>query len=94
MRPIGLTFKAQRNRYSRTGHGELMLIHLCSGCGAISINRIAADDLAPMILEVFSISFDLAIDIQLVLRESGIRPLTQNDNDAIHGQLYETLVTY
>ena len=41
---IGLTFKKVSKRYPGEGQGELMLIHRCTGCGKISINRIAADD--------------------------------------------------
>ncbi len=43
MQPIGLTFKLQRNKYGNQ-LGELMVIHQCSGCQSLSINRIAADD--------------------------------------------------
>ncbi len=43
MRPIGLTFKQERNKYG-SGLGELQVIHQCSACDAFSINRIAADD--------------------------------------------------
>src|SRR5688500_3395418 len=44
MRAIGLTMKAGRNKYQPDSRGELMLIHQCTDCGALSINRIAADD--------------------------------------------------
>src|SRR3984885_5895723 len=40
MIPIGLTFKHEG--YGRIG--EMMLIHLCSSCQKISINRVARDD--------------------------------------------------
>ena len=43
MQPIGLTFKRTRDKYARR-QGELMLVHCCTACGGISINRIAADD--------------------------------------------------
>ncbi len=41
---LGLTFKKVNKRYPGEGLGELMLIQRCTGCGKISINRIAADD--------------------------------------------------
>ena len=44
MRPVGLTLKNSRNKYARAASGELMLVHLCTDCSKISINRIAADD--------------------------------------------------
>ena len=44
MTPIGLTMKQSRNKYQRERRGELMLIHQCTECRTLSINRIAADD--------------------------------------------------
>ena len=49
MAPIGLTFKYQ---YA-IRNGELMLIHKCTNCDKISINRIAGDDFQDEILAVF-----------------------------------------
>ena len=43
MRPIALTLKRTNNKYAPR-QGELMLVHHCQECGALSINRIAADD--------------------------------------------------
>ena len=56
MRPVGLTLKNSRNKYARIRSGELMLVHLCTDCERISINRIAADDVRQAILEVFKAS--------------------------------------
>jgi DNA-directed RNA polymerase subunit RPC12/RpoP len=58
MQPVALTCKRSRNKYSR-GRGELMLVHLCTGCGEVSINRIAADDDAETLLEAFKLSLAL-----------------------------------
>src|SRR5512139_2755149 len=44
MRPVGLTLKRSRDKYGGQAAGELMLVHQCSECGKLSINRIAADD--------------------------------------------------
>src|SRR4026209_2498083 len=44
MKPIGLTMKKGRNKYRPGPRGELMLVHACTECNAVSINRIAADD--------------------------------------------------
>jgi hypothetical protein len=44
MRPLGLTLKKSHKKYSRAGSGELMLVHVCTDCGKVAINRIAADD--------------------------------------------------
>ena len=56
MRPVGLTMKNSRNKYARIGSSELMLVHLCTDCECISINRIAADDVPQAIMEVFEAS--------------------------------------
>ncbi len=59
MAPIGLTVKPGRNKYGEKAGGELMLIHRCSECGKLSINRIAADDRMEMLMEVFYSSASL-----------------------------------
>ena len=51
--------KKSRNKYARQGAGELMLVHICQGCGHISTNRIAGDDDSYAILELFKRSFEL-----------------------------------
>src|SRR5258708_33457603 len=50
MRPAGLTFKRVRKKYAPNGEaglpprGELLLVHHCTACRAVSLNRLAADD--------------------------------------------------
>lgn len=44
MAPVSLTLKQSRDKYARRLGGELMVVHQCIQCGALSINRIAADD--------------------------------------------------
>lgn len=58
MRPIGLTVKIATKKYSGSP-GELMLVHRCVECGKLSINRIAADDIAEFLMEVFQASLAL-----------------------------------
>ena len=57
MKPIGLTMKKSRNKYRLESRGELMLVHECTECGTLSINRIAADDDPENILTIFQDSF-------------------------------------
>lgn len=38
-----------------------MLVHACTGCGSVSINRIAADDDPKTILEVFRNSLNFSL---------------------------------
>ena len=71
MQPIALTSKRSRNKYSR-GYGELMLVHLCTDCGDISINRIAADDDVDTLLEVFDASLVLPARTQNLILANGI----------------------
>jgi hypothetical protein len=56
MEPVGLTTKRSRNRYAHERDGELMIVHRCTGCGKLSINRIAADDSAEAIVALFEAS--------------------------------------
>jgi hypothetical protein len=84
MEPAGLTLKHEG--YDRTG--EVMLIHLCSACPKISINRIARDDPESKILEVFSQSFELGDTIKTRLGGNGIYLLTQADDKELHVQLF------
>lgn len=53
MQPIGLTMKNRSKKYAPPRSGELMLIHVCTGCGMTSINRIAADDDSATIVEIY-----------------------------------------
>jgi hypothetical protein len=51
MKPVALTLKKTRKKYG-DATGELMLVHICQGCGKVSINRIAADDEVYQLLAV------------------------------------------
>jgi hypothetical protein len=95
MQPVGLTLKKTRNKYG-PGWGELMLIHRCTDCGKLSINRIAADDDAERILEIYerSVNGDWMIG-KLGIREetgrldqAGIRLLGPSDRGRVHARLF------
>jgi DNA-directed RNA polymerase subunit RPC12/RpoP len=87
MRPVGLTLKASHNKYG-SDDGELMLIHHCLGCGALSINRIAADDNAEQILAVFEASAALKQDLRVDLARQGIHPLNPGDLNLVLMRLF------
>lgn len=53
MAPVGLTLKRNQDKYHGDHPGELMLVHRCVDCGALSINRIAADDDPQTLLMIF-----------------------------------------
>ena len=66
MKPVGLTQKRTAKKYG--GAGELMLVHRCTGCARVSLNRLAADDDPQAVLAVFEGSlrgefFDREIEV-------------------------------
>lgn len=87
MQPMALTTKHSRNKYSR-GHGELMLVHLCTDCGNVSINRIAADDDAGTLLEVFNTSLALPVRTRSLLLEADIDILPPKSLPQLQLQLF------
>jgi hypothetical protein len=92
MKPIGLTMKKSRNKYRLEARGELMLIHECTECGSLSINRIAADDDSESILTVFRDSLgqnDLRIRL---CAQQGIRMLGAEAIQVVQIQLFGPLV--
>ncbi|MDP2649338.1 MAG: RNHCP domain-containing protein [bacterium] len=52
MVPIGLTFKLEKPDKYKEDVGEIMLVHRCTKCGKISINRIAGDDDTEKIMQL------------------------------------------
>jgi hypothetical protein len=88
MRPIGLTLKRSRNKYAGIAGGELMLVHQCTNCERISINRIAADDIPEVILEVFAASQVELIRLQERILADGINLLDGDGFDIVQRQLF------
>jgi hypothetical protein len=77
MKPIGLTIKQTRKKYASGQPGELMIVHLCTECGSLSINRVAADDDARTIRDVFEDSFRL--DAQTISRLENSKVMVLQD---------------
>jgi hypothetical protein len=88
MRPIGLTTKRCRNKYASERGGELMIIHQCAGCGTFVINRIAADDSAAALFEVFTQSADINTALHAELAASDVLMLTAGDSGLLHRRLF------
>lgn len=88
MKPIGLTLKTGRNKYQREARGELMLVHQCTECRTLSINRIAADDDSETVLAIFQESLALAHPIHALCEENGIVMLKAGDAKIVYTQLY------
>ena len=65
-----------------------MLIHCCEDCGKISINRIAADDIAEYIYEIFKHSLQLGRQTQEQLEMNGIQLLQRMDEAIVRARLF------
>ena len=88
MQPVGLTVKQTSKRYGDEKQGELMLIHSCTGCGKISINRIAADD---DVIAIYNLYLHSHLDEEIVktaLEPEGIYMLTARDLTIVYAQLF------
>lgn len=84
MEPIGLTLKREGvDKYGKPRIGELMIVHRCSGCGKININRIASDDSEELILHLLSVT-----TFHDNLISQGIVPLTSDDTQMVKTQLF------
>jgi hypothetical protein len=82
-----LTLKFRRKKYG-PGHGELILIHLCTECSRLSINRIAADDDPEIVFNNFEKSFRLGVQTQTRLDMTGIRAIPFAEGATVRTQLF------
>lgn len=90
MQPVGLTVKRSRNKYGSERDGELMIIHQCSVCAKLSINRIAADDDDTKLLELIKQTSSADSELQARLMADGITALTAGDRELVRRRLYGT----
>lgn len=88
MKPIGLTMKKSRNKYRPESSGELMMIHECIECTAISINRIAADDDTDSMFIVFRESLIMLHRLHRLCKPYEIVPLDHRDLETVDTQLF------
>jgi hypothetical protein len=88
MEPVGLTLKRQHKKYAGGQAGELMLIHQCAGCGALSINRIAADDGPASLWEVFEASLAVTPAWQAAAQAAGIDQLGAAAREVVRARLF------
>jgi predicted RNA-binding Zn-ribbon protein involved in translation (DUF1610 family) len=88
MKPVGLTIKKTRNKYSEEKSGELMLIHRCTGCGKVSINRIASDDSSGALIALYQGQDNLTDEFLLELAAQNIEPLLADDITIVFSQLF------
>jgi len=89
MKPIGVTIKqAGEDKYGKPRQGELMIIHQCTNEGKISINRIAADDNAEVIMKVFEDSFTMPEELRKQLLDTNIKVLDKSKLQEVQTQLF------
>jgi len=87
MEPIGLTLKkAGLDKYGKPKQGEVMIIHRCTRCQKINLNRVAGDDDAEEILTVLH-SF-LPDQERKALLTDGIVVLTSENESIVRTQLF------
>jgi hypothetical protein len=87
MRPVGLSHKKTQKKYASPRLGELMLVHVCTGCGGLSINRLAADDDAEAVLQVFERSLLMDLMLHARLAAEQIQPLGEGSRSQVQAQL-------
>ena len=70
-----------------------MLIHECTECGDLSINRIAADDDSDSVIEVFHASDSLSPQVRAACQAQGITIL--DNPESVYAQLYgQSVIEY
>jgi len=91
MEPIGVTLKRTRKKYGMAQYGELMLIHQCVDCGRLSVNRIAADDDANLIFDLYKTALQLDPLVKAELEASNIHSLGEKEEPIVRAQLFGKL---
>jgi hypothetical protein len=87
MQPVGLTFKRRQKKYASRQPGEMMLLHQCTACGALSINRLAADDTAASLWEVYEASSALSPGVRALAAAEGIDLLGSAERELVQARL-------
>jgi len=88
MEPIGLTFKHERiDKYGKQKQGELIIVHICTKCGKININRIAGDDDEKIILSLLN-QTDVSKEALASLKALKIDILGKQENSQVQKQLF------
>lgn len=65
-----------------------MVVHLCSFCGKISTNRLAADDVTDVVLELFEKTINSSEEINEKTKEEGLKLLEKKDEKEVKTQLF------
>ena len=87
MKPVGLSLKKTKKKYGKD-QGELMLVHLCEECGKVSVNRIAADDIADHIYEIYEQSLSMDRATRALIEQGGVNALSVCDWEIVEARLF------
>lgn len=89
MKPIGLSVKNPRtDKWGGEVKGEVMLIHECTMCGKVSINRILSEDDQDEIMKIFESGVNMDHDKKEKLRVNGISVLGEKDREEVNKQIF------
>ena len=83
MAPVGLTLKRSQDKYASQRGGEVMLVHRCTYCDEIAINRIAADDDPAKILALIKKDGSGLQKIRNFCKDQGIYLLDSGDREPV-----------
>lgn len=89
MKPIGLTIKKPRvDKYGVEVKGEVMIIHECTKCEKISINRILGEDSQTEIMNVFEKGMAMDKEKKNRLKKIDIVVLSEEDREEVKKQIF------
>jgi hypothetical protein len=88
MRPLGLTTKRSANKYAAERDGELMIVHRCTVCAKLVLNRIAADDSDPGLMALVERPCNGDAELLAALEGEGVSVLTTRDRALVRRRLY------
>ncbi len=88
MSPVGLALKHAPKKYNHDA-GELMVIHACTECSHVSLNRIAADDSAEELFAVFQASL-VRLPAERMPHTMQIEPLNAQAQNIVRQRLFGT----
>jgi len=91
MQPVGLSRKPGRNKYAHYAsheNGELLLVHLCTECGRVSLNRLAADDDPEKVEAAFRAASRLDMQTRSRLALAQVSLLDESEIDFVRAQMY------
>lgn len=89
MKPISLTLKkVNKDKYNKEKFGELMIVHECTGCQKLSINRIAADDTIESLKKLVQESLTLNDELIKKLEKNEINVISEENKQEVDTQLF------